>query len=50
MLAFTVESPGGWSNAAVREVEVPQRRTGCALVALHAVGLNPADKDQIHGR
>lgn len=50
MQALTVEAPGGWAHAAVREVDVPQRRAGCALVAIHAVGLNPADNDQIHGR
>lgn len=50
MKAFTVEAPGGWAGAAVRDVPVPQRRPGCALVEIHAVGLNPADNDQIFGR
>ncbi len=50
MKAFTVEPPGGWAGAALRDVPAPARRPGCALVALHAVGLNPADNDQIAGR
>lgn len=50
MKAFTVESPGGWAGAAVRDVSPPERRPGCALVALKYVGLNPADNDQIFGR
>ena len=50
MKAFTVELPGGWPGAAVRDVPPPTRRPGCALVAIEAVGLNPADNDQIHGR
>ncbi len=50
MKAFTVESPGGWAGAALRDVPIPARRPGCALVEMHAVGLNPADNDQIFGR
>ncbi len=50
MKAFTVEAPGGWAGAALRDVPVPERRPGCALVEMHAVGLNPADNDQIFGR
>ncbi len=50
MQAFTVEAPGGWAGAAVREVPPPVKWPGCALVAIKHVGLNPADNDQIFGR
>lgn len=50
MKAFTVEVPGGWAGAALRDVPVPERRPECALIEMHAVGLNPADNDQIYGR
>jgi NADPH:quinone reductase len=49
MQAFQVLPPGGWSSAAWRDVDEPRPEPQQAVVAIRAVGLNPADAFQIEG-
>ncbi len=50
MNAYLTNPPGGWDATQIAEVPLPIGREDQALVALRAVGLNPADAFQIEGK
>lgn len=50
MKAYLTDSPGGWEATRIVDLPLPPGRDDQALVAIRAVGLNPADAFQIEGR
>lgn len=50
MNAYLTDVPGGWDATRIVDVPLPPGRDDQALVAIRAVGLNPADAFQIEGR
>lgn len=49
MIAVITQPPGGWDATQVVEHPQPHRQAGQVLVAIKAVGLNPADAFQVEG-
>lgn len=50
MHAYLTDTPGGWDATRIVDIPLPTGREDQALVAIRAVGLNPADAFQIEGK
>jgi NADPH2:quinone reductase len=50
MHAYLTDPPGGWDATRIADIPAPAGRDDQALVAIRAVGLNPADAFQIEGK
>lgn len=50
MKAYYTDIPGGWDATRIADIPLPAGRDDQALIAIRAVGLNPADAFQIEGR